>query len=118
MKSILVTGSNGQLGTSLLKLSDKYSQFTFTSVDIQDLDLTQEEQGLAYFKQHHFDYVINCAAYTAVDQAEKNPEKAFAVNTKIPEKLGLWCSEKLTKIIHLSTDYIYNGKSQCTPSRR
>jgi len=109
MLSILVTGSNGQLGTSILKLEGKYDTVRFTPLDIQDLDLTNEEAFRAYFKHKRFDYIVNCAAFTAVDQAETQHEKAFIVNVKIPELLNTLCTDGSSRIIHLSTDYVYNG---------
>jgi dTDP-4-dehydrorhamnose reductase len=109
MKNILVTGSDGQLGTSLRELSRQFSQFMFSWMDIVDLDLTDEQQVCSYFEDHPFDYIINCAAFTAVDLAEIQPEKAFAVNAAVPARLGALCKNGSARMIHISTDYIYNG---------
>jgi dTDP-4-dehydrorhamnose reductase len=114
MIKILVTGSNGQLGSAIREFSCNYSQFAFTYMDINDLDLTNEKQVRHYFQNNRFDYVINCAAFTAVDLAEKQPDKAFAVNASVPELLGSIFNNNLTRLIQISTDYIYDGK-QSTP---
>lgn len=114
MINILVTGSNGQLGSSIRERSCNYKQFAFTYIDINNLDLTDEKQVRHYFQSNSFKYIINCAAFTAVDQAERQPDKAFAVNTAVPELLGSICSNNLTRLIQISTDYVYDGK-QSTP---
>lgn len=112
MLHILITGANGQLGTSIKEHAGAFSQYSFTFVDIQDLDLTNETEVRRYFeKENRFDYVINCAAFTAVDQAEKSPEQAYAVNSGIPRLLGQICLERSIFLIQLSTDYVYNGMS-------
>lgn len=109
MKSILVTGSDGQLGSSLKKNAGNYPMYTFTWIDINDLDLTVEDKVTHFFKKNHFDYIINCAAFTAVDKAEEQPDKAFAVNYLVPDYLGNICTTTNSRIIHISTDYIYDG---------
>lgn len=111
MTKILITGSNGQLGTALREMASDYPQFSFTGIDLHDLDLTQETHVRQFLEEHAFSYIINCAAYTAVDMAESQPEKAFAVNAGIPKLLGKICNEKGARLIHISTDYVYNGKS-------
>lgn len=112
MLRILITGANGQLGASIKEHARVYGQYSFTFVDIQDLDLTNETEVRRFFeKKIRFDYIINCAAFTAVDQAEKSPEQAFAVNSGVPLLLGQICLERSIFLIHLSTDYVYNGMS-------
>jgi dTDP-4-dehydrorhamnose reductase len=114
MKQVLVTGGKGQLGSSLQQIAPLYGDLRFTFIDLEDLDLTRENDVTAYFNHHHTDYIINCAAYTAVDQAESQPEAAFRVNADIPGILGLVAEKKKIHLIHVSTDYIYSGKS-CVP---
>jgi dTDP-4-dehydrorhamnose reductase len=109
MKRILITGANGQLGTSLKKITPQYEQFNYTYLDVTDLDLTNTTLVQQYFKNTAFDYVINCAAYTAVDQAEKQPDLAFSVNAAIPSLLGEICLKSSMRLLHLSTDYVYSG---------
>jgi dTDP-4-dehydrorhamnose reductase len=110
MKHILITGSNGQLGSTLRIPARKYEQFAFSYLDINELDLTNENQVRQYFDHNRIDYVINCAAFTAVDQAEKQPDEVFAVNAAVPSLLGAICNNGSTRLIHLSTDYVYDGK--------
>jgi dTDP-4-dehydrorhamnose reductase len=111
MKHILITGANGQLGTSLKEHSRDYNQFSYTFADIPDLDLTNEPKVRQFFENNKIDYIINCAGYTAVDQAEKQPEQAFSINAGIPLLLGKICLERSMFLIHLSTDYVYDGRS-------
>ncbi|MFO7370620.1 MAG: dTDP-4-dehydrorhamnose reductase [Bacteroidales bacterium] len=114
MIKILITGSNGQLGSAIRDLAADYPHFSFTGIDIHELDLTNETHVRQYLQQHAFSYIINCAAYTAVDLAESQPDKAHEVNSGIPQLLGKICSENDTRLVHISTDYVYNGK-QWTP---
>ncbi len=110
MTKILITGSKGQLGSAILDLAADYPQFSFTGIDIDDLDLTNDTLVRQFLEQHDFSYIVNCAAYTAVDPAESQPDKAYAVNSGIPQLLGKICNEKGTRLIHISTDYVYKGK--------
>lgn len=110
MKHILVTGSNGQLGTAIQERAFQYEHFVFSYVDINDIDLTDEKKVRQYFENNRIDYIINCAAYTAVDKAEKEPEVAFPINAGVPSLLGKICSTGSTHLIHISTDYVYDGK--------
>jgi dTDP-4-dehydrorhamnose reductase len=80
IKTILVTGSSGQLGQSLKAIANNYPDLMFTFATRTDLDLSNEHAIDAYFQQHHFDLIINCAAYTAVDKAEPEPELAGQIN--------------------------------------
>jgi dTDP-4-dehydrorhamnose reductase len=109
MIPILITGARGQLGSSLKEAGKKQDQYSFTCLDIQDLDLTDESQVRHFFSGTRFDYVINCAAYTAVDLAEKEAEQAFSVNAGVPALLGKICLERSIFLLHLSTDYVYSG---------
>ncbi|HJZ41475.1 MAG TPA: dTDP-4-dehydrorhamnose reductase [Bacteroidales bacterium] len=109
MKRILVTGGNGQLGSAFKKIAGEHDQFAWTFIDYPDLDLTDRQAVIYYFTSHKTDYIINCAAFTAVDDAEKRPDDAFKVNARVPETLGILCQEKAMRMIHISTDYIYNG---------
>jgi dTDP-4-dehydrorhamnose reductase len=108
MKKVLVTGSEGQLGTSIRKASGKFRDFICTFIDISDLDLANTENVRRYFATNYFDYIINCAGYTAVDQAEMNPQTAFSINGYVPQLLSEVC-QKGTRLIHMSTDYVYDG---------
>lgn len=111
---ILVTGANGQLGSELRDLVYYFPKFEFTFTDVEDLDITNESAIDLIFKNHSFNYLINCAAYTAVDKAESEKEKAFLINEKAVELLALKCKEHNVKFIHISTDYVFDG-SQDSP---
>jgi len=109
MIRILVTGSNGQLGSAIKQESTDFENLEITFVDVQELDLTNDQSVNQHFAINRYDYIINCAAFTAVDQAEKNPEDAFAVNAAVPERLGAICQIYSTRLIHISTDYVFSG---------
>ncbi len=108
---ILVTGANGQLGNELKQLSVNYPQFDFTFLNRDELPLNDIEKIESYFKEHQYDFLINCAAYTAVDKAESEKELAFSINATAVGKLAAICSKSNTKFIHLSTDYVFDGKA-------
>ncbi len=109
---ILVTGSKGQLGQCLKEASAFYEEtvlFVFTSQ--KELDITKSNQVFDYFKTHNFDYCINCAAYTAVDKAEREKEKAFNINVTGVKNLAKACLESETTLIHISTDFVFDGQN-------
>ncbi len=109
MKNILVTGGNGQLGSSLRNISPSFPDFTFSFIDYEDLDLTKADRVNEFFQDHQTDYIINCAAFTAVDQAENQQEAAFKVNAGIPRLLAGMADLHKIRLIHISTDYVYDG---------
>lgn len=107
---IVVTGAKGQLGKSLQDIFRKIPDFKVKYIDIEDLDLTDSFQVEKYFQQNNgFDYLINCAAYTAVDKAEVEPEKAESVNSNAVENIAKAAADKGFRIIHISTDYVFSG---------
>ncbi|CAH8282824.1 dTDP-4-dehydrorhamnose reductase [Mariniflexile fucanivorans] len=110
-KKVLVTGANGQLGKTieeLYSINDASLEFTFVSKE--NLDITNEGELLLYFKANKFDYCINCAAYTNVEQAEKTPEIAYRVNAEAVKNLAESCKENNITLIHISTDYVFDGE--------
>jgi dTDP-4-dehydrorhamnose reductase len=108
---ILVTGANGQLGSEIKALSDGIGGFAVTFIDVEDLDLTDRDAVEAFFKAGSYDYVINCAAYTAVDKAESDEDTAFKVNAAAVGLLGEVTAHYKTRIIHISTDYVFDGSA-------
>lgn len=110
-KSILVTGANGQLGSELQLLVQAQSNNKFTFIDRQILDLSSQSAIEAYFADRTFDVIINCAAYTAVDKAESNEAMSFAINHKAVETLARIAKAKHIALIHISTDYVFNGRN-------
>ncbi len=109
-KTILVTGSAGQLGQSLRALSANY-QAHWLFVDRTELDITNLDRLKSYFNEHTIDICINCAAYTGVDKAESDPETCFAVNEQAVKQLIYVCNTSNTLLVHISSDYVYNSVS-------
>ena len=110
---VLVTGANGQLGKTIEELylnNDEGIEFVFTSKS--RLDITDVNSVQNIFKIKQFDYCINCAAYTDVEQAEKTPETAFNVNAEGVKNLAKVCKEFGTILIHISTDYVFDGEKE------
>lgn len=112
MKKILVVGGNGQLGNCIRKIAPDFeTQYEFLFTDSQTLDITDESQINDFFYDNKPDFCINASAYTAVDLAEKESEKAFAVNAEGVGNLAEICSEYKTVLIHVSTDYVFDGET-------
>lgn len=111
MKKILVTGANGQLGSEIKELAVNYPNFEFVFTDIEDFPLDNESEIVANFNRIQPDFVVNCAAYTAVDKAEDNQEMANAINHLAIAILARLCNENAIKLIHISTDYVFDGRS-------
>ncbi len=109
---ILVTGSKGQLGNEIQSIAKDYLDFEFLFTDIDDLDITNAEQVNEYFKLNRPDAVINCAAYTAVDKAESDIEMAYRINHLAVENLAKSASAVNALIVHVSTDYVFDGQSE------
>jgi dTDP-4-dehydrorhamnose reductase len=112
MEKIWVTGSRGQLGTELHLQHAKLPGCSFIFTDIEELDLLQKKQVQKFFQKEKPDYIINCAAYTAVDKAEEEPEKAFLLNYGIPAHLAELTATNDCRVIHMSTDYVFDGSKQ------
>lgn len=111
MKKILVTGANGQLGSEIKVLASNYPHFEFVFTDIEDFPLDQTEVIISNFKRIQPDFVINCAAYTAVDKAETDSSTADAINHLAIATLATLCAQSGTKLVHISTDYVFDGSS-------
>ena len=110
MKKILIIGGNGQLGNCLNKLISEYAlDYEFHFTDYDTLDITNQKQINEYFSEYEPHYCINVSAYTAVDLAEQEKEKAFAINAKGVRHLAEACAEKGIDLIHISTDYVFSG---------
>ena len=107
-RTVLVTGARGMLGTDLCALLCE-SGWTVVAADIAEFDITDREQSRAFVSQHSPDVLINCAAYTAVDQAESERELAFRVNRDGAGNLALAAAGAGAFFIHLSTDYVFDG---------
>ena len=108
---ILVTGKNGQLGRSIQKIVNNQNSDEFIFVGREELDLSNDSNINQYFKSNEFDIILNCAAYTAVDKAEEEIELANQINHLAVKKLAEISKLQGSKLIHISTDYVFNGES-------
>lgn len=109
--SILITGANGQLGQEFNALSSKFPQYNFLFTSRETLSLDNDQSIIDYFSNHTINYCINCAAYTAVDKAESDYEKAYQANATGVKVLAAQCERFGTKLVHISTDYVFSGQS-------
>ncbi len=104
----LITGSNGQLGLTLKSITKKNPSFFYT--DKQSLDITKKDKLESFIKKFKISCIINCAAYTDVDQAEIEKQEAYKVNCDAVKNLSDISKNYNLKLIHISTDYVYNGE--------
>ena len=111
MKNILITGANGQLGNEIRVASAHFPQFRFFFTDVTELDICNREAVHAYMAENHMDGIVNCAAYTAVDKAEDDAETCYRINRDAVKNLAEAAREYKLDIIHVSTDYVFDGKS-------
>jgi dTDP-4-dehydrorhamnose reductase len=111
MMNVLVTGSNGQLASCIKDHAKQYDGLNFIYTDYEELDICNLNDLEEFFKTNQkIDYCINCAAYTAVDKAESEVEKAFEINATGPKNLAQVCSEFDTILIQVSTDFVFDGE--------
>jgi len=108
-KSIVVSGANGQLGKSFQKIAFDWPSYEFHFYDRDELDITKRSSVDAVFSSIKPDIFINCAAYTAVDQAETEREKAYAINAESLDFITRACKVNDTLLVHFSTDYVYDN---------
>ena len=114
MIQVLVTGANGQLGHSLQARAKDYPAFAFHFTDVDTLDLCDAEAVRRYVVNNRVSYILNCAAYTAVDKAESNEALCARINSDAVRNLGEAAQEIGAKVIHISTDYVFDVTS-CRP---
>ena len=110
-KHVLVTGSKGQLGSSIGCLATNYPGLSFTFTDVEELDLSSSQSIETYLAEHKFDIFINCAAYTAVDKAETEQALADKINHQAVKTLAEIAKKQNIILIHISTDYVFDGKN-------
>lgn len=109
-KNILVTGCNGQLGNEIRRISANHeNNFRFFFTDVAELDITDLKAVDSFIKENNIKYIINCAAYTAVDKAEDDVDLCYKINRDAVANLGLAATNNNAKVIHISTDYVYDG---------
>lgn len=111
---VLVTGANGQLGQSLRHIAPQFSDIDFVFCDSSQLDITDRAQIESVFSHYQPQFCINTAAYTAVDKAESEPEKAQAINVVGARNLAEVCQNRGVVLLHVSTDFVFDG-TQKTP---
>ena len=107
--NILITGCNGQLGNEIQLLEKQYPQHKFFNTDVEELDITNQLAVFDYIGRHEIDGIINCAAYTAVDKAEDEPELARRVNVDATAVLARMAKMLRAKFMYISTDYVFPG---------
>ena len=111
MKKILITGANGQLGNEMRVLFDSYPQFEFFPTDIEELDLCNRQAIDDFITENKINYIVNCAAYTAVDKAEDDIDLCYKINVDAVGNLAKAANGR-AKIIHVSTDYAFDGQAK------
>jgi len=109
MTNILITGANGQLGSELKEFSRLSDQLKFLFHDVDSLDITDFDKLDHFIKTNKVKYIVNCAAYTAVDKAESEKEKAKKINTEAVKNIVKSAVLNQTFVIHISTDYVFDG---------
>lgn len=112
MKKIIVTGCNGQLGREINRLYADNGELEFINTDVDELDITSIDSVMKLAREVNPYAIINCAAYTAVDACETNRDLAFRVNVLGPRNLAIAATETGAKLVHVSTDYVFDGKKE------
>lgn len=109
-KNILITGANGQLGNEMRRHSKDYEYlFNFFFTDVAELDITSSKAIDQFVKDNNIQYIVNCAAYTAVDKAEDDVDLCYLLNFEALENIGDVAQQNGAKVIHVSTDYVFDG---------
>ncbi len=108
---IILLGSNGQLGSDIVRLHQKQSKvFELMALSRKEIDLTQKEKVISFLENQDFKILINCTGYNRVDDAETHAQEAFAINAHAVKILAEICENKKARFIHISTDYVFNGE--------
>jgi len=111
MSKVLVTGGNGQLAGCIKDVTLEITDHSFIFKDSGELDITNKFQIDTYFANERLDFCVNCAGYTAVDKAETESDEAKSVNTDGVRKLAEICAKYEVKLIHISTDFVFDGNT-------
>ena len=107
--NILITGCNGQLGNEIQLLQAQYAQHTWLNTDVNELDITDKAAIERFVEANEIDGIVNCAAYTAVDKAESDPQLARKLNADAPAYLAEAVAKRGGWMVQVSTDYVFNG---------
>ena len=112
--NILITGCNGQLGNEMQRVAPQLPEHRFLFTDVAELDITNAAAVEDYVASNAIDIIVNCAAYTAVDKAEANPELCDLLNHRAPAFLAAAVHKRGGALVQISTDYVFDG-TRCTP---
>jgi len=112
MKKIMITGCNGQLGREMNRFYAGNTDIELINTDVDELDITNVDAVMKFAKEVQPYAIVNCAAYTAVDACETNQDVAFKVNAIGPRNLAIAARETGAKILHVSTDYVFDGTKE------
>jgi dTDP-4-dehydrorhamnose reductase len=113
---VLVTGANGQLGQAIQSISGNYPEIDFVFCDSSSLDITNSNNVERIFNEFKPNFCINAAAYTAVDKAESESEKAILINVNGAKNLAEGCKSNNVILLHVSTDFVFDGNPNVTSS--
>ena len=108
-KKIIIVGSKGQLGNEFQALKSSYRDYDFSYFDKEEMDIVSEEEVVQTITSIKPQYLVNCAAYTAVDRAEQEQAAAFSINADAVRNLAKVCAQNNVKFVHVSTDYVFDG---------
>ena len=109
MQTILITGSNGQLGSEMQEASNRFTNFKYIFTDVAELDICDKEALGNFVKENAVTVIVNCAAYTAVDKAEDDVELCYKINRDAVQNIAEVAHENNVKVVHVSTDYVFDG---------
>ena len=109
MKTILITGSKGQLGNEMQQAATRYPQFNYIYTDVDELDICDKTALDSFVKANSVNFIVNCAAYTAVDKAEDDVELCYKINSDAVRNIGEVAALNGIKVVHVSTDYVFDG---------
>ncbi len=109
--NILITGSNGQLGSEFRELEKEYTSYKFFFTDLNELDITNAEKTMQFVKSNKIEAAVNCAAFTSVDGAETQKSGATLINATGAKNIANACAKVNALLIHISTDYVFEGRN-------
>ena len=109
MTTILITGSNGQLGNEMQQAAVRFPDFDYIYTDVAELDICDKSALNAFVKANNVNIIVNCAAYTAVDKAEDDVELCYKINRDAVRNIAEVATENKVKVVHVSTDYVFDG---------
>ncbi|HZK68722.1 MAG TPA: dTDP-4-dehydrorhamnose reductase [Paludibacter sp.] len=109
MTTILITGSNGQLGNEMQQAAVRFPDFKYIYTDVAELDICDKSALDAFVKANNVNVIVNCAAYTAVDKAEDDIDLCYKINRDAVRNIAEVATENKVKVVHVSTDYVFDG---------